>query len=168
MSMDIPNREALKVTIAEYLVDAVAVIKPEQLNQKVYFLGGPQKCRSLDVLAQTAWKQVKVCLREDGKLCLVWGWHDYVNVPRPKKPTGILNRFKWFIRYHAFGVHSKFLLNRMSVRKLAMVAYSLDEIIDPLYAGYRYPIASEAPRSGRARINKMGEQLRAFIGRFEI
>ena len=149
MSMQSPGMESLRARTRQLLPMAIQACKSNRFNQLVYFLGGAKKCDTLTVISQTNWRQVKVALRQDGKLCLVWGWHDYVNVPRPEKPTGVTKQLAWFVRYHAFGFALGPLWRYLPSRRLGMVVYKLDEIVDPLYAGYNFPLWSHVARSGR-------------------
>jgi len=150
MTMIAPGKASLIAGIEDLLPRALKASKEWQFNQAVYLIGGTKKCNVLSVLAQTQWKQLKVGLCQDGTLCLVWGWHDSVNIPKPKEPKGIVRRLKWFIHYHAFGFNLGGLWRYLSLHRLGIVAHELDEIVDPLYAGYGFPLWAHTPKSGRS------------------
>lgn len=149
MSMQQVRKSTLRTSIPLLAAEAVEVMESYQFNQPVFFVEGKHRCRTLDFVAQTRWTQIKIALRHDGKLCLVWGRHDYSNQPKPTMPKWPLKRLVWFFRHHAFGVTLGPLWKCFSRKRLGTAAYCLREIVDPLYSGYDFPIWAFTPKSGR-------------------
>lgn len=149
MTMQLPSGK-------QEVIDSIKQLIPLALKElregyrhpdDILFLTGVHQCYPLRDRYDGSWRdRWTINLRSDKKLCLV-----YVNRKRVKKVrTNAVEIPIDPYKEVAFGISLAWLWTFLSLIKLVQIEWYLDDIVDPLYAGYHYPISAFNTRSGRS------------------